>query len=137
MEHLMFFVLMSVTCCNLSPERMIWTKERNNYWWENIVKSAFTAQDWLENFWMSQRTFLYLCDKLWSSMEKSDIDMRKAVPIDKHVALALWFLATGADYRTIGHLFSVSKSTVCLVLKYMCSAVVNHLLPQYIRLPIC
>lgn len=44
-------------------------------------------------------------------------------------------LATGADYRTIGHLFGVSKSTVCLVLKDMCSAIVKLLLPQYIRFP--
>ena len=33
------------------------------------------------------------------------------------VALALWFLAPGADYRTVGHLFGVSQSTVCIATK--------------------
>ena len=33
MEQLMFVVLLSVTCCNLSPERVIWMKERSSHWW--------------------------------------------------------------------------------------------------------
>ena len=62
---------------------------------------------------MSQHTFIYLCDKLRSSVEK-DTEMRRAVPTDVRVALTLWLLATGADYHTIGHLFGISKSTVWL-----------------------
>ena len=30
------------------------------------------------------------------------------MPVEKHVALTVWFLDTGAEYRTIGHLFGVS-----------------------------
>ena len=71
---------------------------------------------------MSQSTFVYLCDELRSSIEKNDAVMRKAVPTDMRVAIILWFLATGSDYRTIGHLFGMSKSTVCVVLKDVCSA---------------
>ena len=102
-ERLMFAVLMSVTCCNLSPERTVWTKERSSHWWEHVVKSTFTPQDWLENFRMSQCTFMYLFNELRSSIERSDTEMRRAVPTDVRVALTLWFLATGADYRTISH----------------------------------
>ena len=91
MERLMFVVLMSVTCCNLSPERMIWTKERSSQWWEQVVKSTFTPQDWLENFRMSQHTFMYLCDKLRSSIEKKDTEMRRAVPTDVRIALTLCY----------------------------------------------
>jgi hypothetical protein len=61
--------------------------------------------------------------------------MRKAIPTDQRVALTLWFLATGADYRTVGHLFGVSKSTVCVVTKQVCSAIVKRLLPEYVKLP--
>ena len=132
MERFMFVVLISVTCCNLSPERMIWMKERRTHWWEHVVKSTFTSQDWLENFRMSQTTFAYLCSELQSSIEKRDTEMRRAIPTDMRVALTLWFLATGADYRTISHLFGVSKSTVCLVSKDVCAAIVESLLPQYI-----
>ena len=52
----------------------------------------------------------YLCNELQSSIEKNDTTMRKAIPADMCVALTLWFLVTGADYCTIGHLFGISKS---------------------------
>ena len=42
---------------------------------------------------------------------------------------------TSADYRTFSHLFGVSKSTVCLVSKDVCSAIVKSLLPRYVRFP--
>ena len=56
-ERLVFVVLMSVVCLNLSQERILWMKERSNHWWEHIVKSIFTQKDWIENFCMSQ----YFC----------------------------------------------------------------------------
>ena len=136
MERFMFVLLMSGTLCNLSPERMLWAKERNGHWWEHFINSVLTPQDWLENFRMSRLTFSYICDKLRSSIERQDTVMRKAIPTDQRVALTLWFLATGADFRTIGHLFGVSKSTVCLAIKDVCSAISNVLLPQYIQFPV-
>ena len=44
------------------------------------------------------------------------------------------FLATGANYRTIGHLFGVSKSTACAVVKEVCWSIVDVLLPDYIHI---
>ena len=122
-------MLMSVTCWNLLPERMIWTKEKTNHWWEHIVKSTYTPKDWLENFCMSLSTSAYLCDELRSSIEKNDTAMRKAIPADMRVALTLWFLATGANYRTTDHLFGILKSTISLVSKDAYSAIVKFLLP--------
>ena len=54
--------------------------------------------------------------------------MRRAIPTDKRVALTLWFLATGGNHQTIGHLFGVSKSTICVVSKEVCHAIVELLL---------
>ena len=61
--------------------------------------------------------------------------MRKAVPVEQRVALTLWFLSTNADYCTIGHLFGVSKSTVCIITKEVCATIVDKLLPKYIGIP--
>ena len=137
LERLLFFSMMVafITSCSLSPERMLWSRSRSRHWWEHVVNSTFTSQDWLENFRLSQSTFLYLCNKLKSAIKQDDTTMRTAVPTDKRIALTLWFLASGADYRTIGLLFGVSKSTVCLVIKDVCSAIVQILLPEYIRFP--
>lgn len=70
---------------------------------------------------MSQCTFMYVCgDQLRSSIKKRDTEIRRVVPTDMQVALTLWNLATGADYRSIIHLYGVSKSTVGLVTKDVC-----------------
>ncbi|XP_064384383.1 uncharacterized protein LOC135333340 [Halichondria panicea] len=61
--------------------------------------------------------------------------MRKAVPVEKRVAITLWYLATNSDYRTIGHLFGVSKATVCIVVKEVCAAIVDVLMPRCVRIP--
>lgn len=107
-------------------------EERSSHWWEHIVSSCFTPHDWLQNFHMSKDTFTYLCDQLRSSISKSDTTMRKAISTEQRVAITLWFLSTGSDYRTIGHLFGVSKSAVCVVMKEVCTAIVERLLPKYI-----
>ncbi len=59
--------------------------------------------------------------------------MRRAVPTEQRVALTLWFWQL---VQTIGHLFGVSKSTVCLVTKEVCASIVVLLLPEYVRVPV-
>lgn len=127
------FLIMS-SRSQFSPVRKLWVRERSSHWWEHVV-SNFSPQDWLQNFRMSHATFVYLGDKLKLWIERIDTNMRQAIAAEKRLGVALWFLATGADYRTIGHLFGVSKSTVCLVVKEVCSAIVQLLLPKYIRVP--
>ena len=120
---MMFAFLLSMAVLTMqSPVRSIWMKPWNNSWWEDVVNATFTFDDWLENFRMSKATLLYVCNELRSSVEKNDIRMRKAIPVEQRVALTLWLLLTGVDFRTIGHLFSVSKSTVCVITKQVCSA---------------
>ena len=115
-ERLMFVTMISIALvsCNLASERAVWTLQRSSHWWEDVVCGSFSSEQWLENFRMSRSTFQYLCDELRSMTEREDTRLRKAVPTEKRVALTLWFFATGADYRTIAHLFGVSKSTVSL-----------------------
>ena len=134
-EHLLFTLALSMLAFNCClPTRSLWMKERSSYWWDHVVNRTFTAHDWLENFRMSQATFLYVCNEIRPVIEKEDTDMRTAVPVEQRVALTLWFLATNSDYRTIGHLFGVSKSTVCVVTKEVCAAVVKILLPKYVKI---
>ena len=100
-----------------------------------MVNSTFTSHDWMENFRMSHDTFIYLCDELRASVERNDTTMRQAISVERRVALTLWFLSTGADCQTIGHLFGVSESTVCIVTKEVCAAIVDVLLPKYVKFP--
>ena len=61
--------------------------------------------------------------------------MRKAISVEQRIALTLWRLATTTDHCTIGHLFGVSKTAVCFIVKDACSAIVEALLPRYIKVP--
>ena len=97
---------------------------------------TFTEQDWIINFRLSRSTFDYLCHELENEIVKKDTVMRLSIPIKMKVAIALWFLATNADYRTIGHLFGVSKASVCLIRREVCHAIVSILLPKYIKVPV-
>ena len=115
-------------------ERMIWVKERSSRWWDEIATN-FTQEEWLSNFRVSKATFNYLCDELRPLLYRVDTVMRKALAVEKRVAITLWFLATGGDYRTIGHLFGVAKSTVCVVAKEVCESIVTVLRPKYIEIP--
>lgn len=136
-ESLLFFMhlVTSLSVLSFPSERSLWIKERSDHWWEHVVKLTFTPQDWLNNFRVSQDTFKYLCLKLKPFICKANTTMRDAIATEKRVGITLWFLATGCDYRTIGHLFGVAKSTVCMITKEVCYHIVRELLPQYIQLP--
>ena len=97
-----------------SSARALWAKERSTHWWDHVVNSSFTPQDWLMNFRVSKATFEYLCEQLRSSVTKSDTIMRKAIPTEKRIGLTLWFLATGADYTGRLATFSVYQSQQCV-----------------------
>ena len=61
--------------------------------------------------------------------------MRSPIPVDQRIAITLWKLETNIKYRTIGHLFGVGLSTVCVLVHEVCRAVVEKLASTYIKLP--
>ena len=133
---MLFTLALSLIMATTMPtRRSLWMKPRSNTWWEEIVNTTFSEKDWLENFRMSHATYLYVCEKLRSAIHKKDTMMREAIHHKKRVAVTLWYLSTGADFRTIGHLFGISKSAVCLIIKEVCTAIVEILLPAYIQFP--
>ncbi|KAI8481565.1 hypothetical protein Bbelb_406650 [Branchiostoma belcheri] len=95
-------------------DRAIWERNRSKNWWDETVVGTFTDADWQENFRVSRLTFDYLCDQLRARLQRRrKMKWRIPVPVEKRVAVALWYFATGCGYRTLGHLFGVAKSTVC------------------------
>lgn len=84
---------------------------------------------------MSQESFVFLCNRLGPKLKKQNSSYRHCVPLQKRVAVALWRLATNADYRSIGHLFGVSQTTVCRCVQTFCDAICKLLLPEFISFP--
>ena len=84
---------------------------------------------------MSRTTFHYVCDELRPELYRCDTHYRMAIPVEKRVAIAVWFLATPGEYRTIGHLFGVARCTVCVIVREVCRAIERVLRPRYISFP--
>ena len=84
---------------------------------------------------MRKDTFMYLCNQLKCALNKTDTRMRRATPVEKRVAVALWRLATNVEYRSIGHLFGILRSTACAIVHEVCSATNTVLTTIYIKIP--
>ena len=136
-QRFFFALVLSIFAIQFSftVQRSLWAHERSGEWWDRIVNRCFDNHDWLENFRMSRDTFLYLCQELKPAIERQDTVLRRAIPVKQRVAIALWKLATNGEYRTIAHLFGVSRSSVCLIVKDVCQAIVKLLQMKYITIP--
>ena len=68
-------------------------------------------------------------------IKRCNTHLRLAISVEKRVAITLWCLATPTEYRTIAHLFGVSRSSICNVVHNTCRAIVEKLGKQYISFP--
>ncbi|KAJ3583252.1 hypothetical protein NHX12_034139 [Muraenolepis orangiensis] len=111
-----------------------WAHPRSLYWWDSIVPD-FSPHEFMQNFRVSRESFDYICDRLNDVIGRRNTNLRLSVPLRKRVAIAIWKLATGSEYRTISHLFGVGRSTVYNCVREFCDAVVMVLLPVHITMP--
>ena len=116
--------------------REVWSFPRSSAWWDEVVCKTFTHRDWVENFRVSQETFFYICTEVHSEIERQNTRFRKAVSVQKRVAITLWVLATQCEYWSVGHLFGLARCTVCRIVHETCRTIVKVLLPKYIRFPV-
>ena len=66
--------------------------------------------------------------------EKRDTQLRRAVPIEKHVEIALWRLSTGNSFRTTAKAFVFGKSTAIQITCDFCSEI-QRLASTFIKFP--
>lgn len=113
-------------------QRNIWVRERCQLWWEKCA--FFTENEWFCNFRVQRQTFHYICDLLRPRLYRKSTQLRAAIPVEKRVALALYWFATGDCFRTIGHLFGVSKAIVWQCVHEVASGL-KSLVCQHISIP--
>ena len=89
----------------------------------------------MQNFRVKRETFLYICNQLRPTLQRKDTVMRKAICVEKRVAITLWYLATPSEYCTIAHLLGVAWSTVCSIVHETVKAIVSVMLQKYIVFP--
>ncbi|XP_066934341.1 uncharacterized protein [Clytia hemisphaerica] len=117
--------------------RSVWAYEREERWfdelWNNRFNDDYLAR-WKADFRMSGSTFSKLVYLLRPALEKRDTNFRKAIPIQKRVAVALWRLANGNSFRTVSKTLAVGKSTAVKITNDFCRALIRFG-PDFIHFP--
>lgn len=94
------------------------------------------AEEWCNNLRMSYDAFMKLADLIRPfiapDMQSIRID---TITAEKRLAIVLYYLKDQGSLRMTANTFGVSKATVSLSLKKVCSVVVDHLGPTYIQFP--
>ena len=92
--------------------------------WNNCDNKLF-KETWKKEFRFSLETFYFLMNLVQDKLETSDTSFRKAVPLEKRVAVSLWRLATGNSYRTTSKVFGIGLSTVAKIMYEFCEAILE------------
>ena len=120
-------------CVNIPRYKDLWMHDRSMAWFD-MVEESFNDEQWYENFRVRKETFVFILDKILLDITYTDTTMRKAISPRRRLALTFYFLASTAEYRTIGNLFGVSVSFVCNCVKDVCEAIRRHFL-HVVRFP--
>ncbi|CAN7946620.1 unnamed protein product, partial [Ixodes hexagonus] len=111
----------------------VWAYPREKSWYE-MTLPHLPDSGFRENFRVSRSTFNYIVS-ICEHLRRQDTNMRRAIPLDKRVAIGLYRLATSAEDRTVANVFGVERSSVNVAFKEFCRAIVQRLEPRYIRFP--
>jgi len=76
---------------------------------------------------MSENYFNFLLTKVQPQIQRSDTNLRNAIPARTKLQAVLCFLATGCSLRTLAHLFRLSKSTISEFIPEVCIAIYESL----------
>lgn len=117
--------------------RRIWQNERSFDFWNRIVSVHYTPKEWIESFCMSKASFLELCNQLRSELEPKlqFLEPREAISVEKQIAVALYKLASTAEYRVVGNVMGIHKSSVKKCLYNVVKAINKKMLSNYIYMP--
>ncbi|KAL1509404.1 hypothetical protein ABEB36_004147 [Hypothenemus hampei] len=115
--------------------RRIWMKRRCSHFWKIISTGENGDADYIECFRMTKKSFDILCEKLYESMKNETNFVREPISVKKKIAIALYKLANCCEYRVVGNVFGVHKSTVHNCVYEFVHAINTVLCPQYIQFP--
>ena len=85
----------------------------HSFAWFDMMEASFPDELWYSNIRVTRGTFTYILHEIGDAKSRQVTPMRKAVTPNQRLAIALFYLASTAEYRTIGNLFGVSVSFVC------------------------
>jgi hypothetical protein len=99
-----------------------------------MVDDTYNDELWYANFRVMKETFTFILRKVEPEIAHENTHLREAVSAKRRLAVTLYYLASTAEYRTIGNLFGVSRSFVCQCIKEVCHAIAKQF-PNAISFP--
>ncbi|OUZ99453.1 Harbinger transposase-derived nuclease [Macleaya cordata] len=94
-------------------------------WFQRFVSSASDQSDprWVESFRMSKPSFILLLQTLTPSLQNSS----SKIPPDYMLGTALFRLAHGTSFKSVGRRFGIDSSGACRAFYEVCKAVNDRL----------
>ena len=74
----------------------------------------------ISNFRETRGTFEYILQEISEDIARQDTPMRKAVTLNRRLAIKLYYLASASEYRTIAKLVYLGVYFVCVYLFGFC-----------------
>lgn len=115
-------------------KKCCWAYPTSGRFWEEIVPT-YNEINFLKHFGTGRETFQCLVDELYLDLVRENTTMRRSIPVDKRIAVALTLLRSSGDFLSVAKLFGIGKSTVHLILKEFSSAVCKTLYDKIVTLP--
>lgn len=78
-------------------------------------------------------TFRYIVEACRSDLTRQNTDMTEVVSVEKRVAVGLYRLCSIAEERTVAELFALGRSTVNMMYKEFCVAVLDNLEDEWVQ----
>lgn len=115
--------------------RTIGALERSDRSWQILLKAD--EPRFREAFRVSKQLFKDICDAVRSKLEPLPNFLSKKVPcsVEKQVGMTLYKLASCAEYRAVGDVFGVHKSTVHKHFYRAINAINSTLMKKFIEMP--
>lgn len=121
---------------NFRMPKSIWQKPRLNVFWPHFKEFALEDQ-WEETFRMTKKTFgdIHCCLRDILKPGWNPLQPDRSIDSDEQLAIFVYFLCCCAEYRVVGQVFGYHKSTICKIVRKVCNAFLDKLMPLHVTLP--
>ncbi|KAH8022356.1 hypothetical protein MRX96_010281 [Rhipicephalus microplus] len=79
--------------------------------------------------------FCYIVGSCRTDIQRVDTTMRQPISVKKRVAISLYHLCSTAEDHTIAEYFAIDRSTVNLLYKEFCMAILKNLEDDWVKMP--
>lgn len=133
-NRLVLYLMFLIDQSNRFNPRSVWSLKKNDEWWSTIVPTMNDRQ-FKENFRLQRTTFTQLIQQVGPHLRRADTVFRRAIPIEKRIACALYALGSTSELRTVANLFGLGKSTAGELLHDFCSTIDEIFFNRLVKFP--